>query len=192
MPENGAFLFPMRDADIWGLNEDGAERDPEEVAADLEFNQRAEEDYLNNTLPNVFIQQSSLGSGFIDPAQLASGTAGAGKAPVGNPPAWTDIATQAELDAVAATITAHPFGANDLQRGVASISDMNGTNTTFAVTFGVAFSAVPRVTATVECGARIGVFPTLITVNTTSFVGMIWTSATMTATVRVHYFAVKA
>lgn len=32
------------------------------------------------------------------PPFIVTGTPGAGKAPVGNPPAWTDVATQAELD----------------------------------------------------------------------------------------------
>lgn len=35
------------------------------------------------------------------PDFIVTGTRGAGKAPVGDPPAWTDVATQVELDAVA-------------------------------------------------------------------------------------------
>lgn len=193
MPAAHEFIYPARDADIWGLNEDGEERDPDEIAADLEFNQQALEDYMNQ-LPQVFIQQASLGSGTIDPAQLATGTAGTGKAPVSagaSAPAWTDIATQSELDTYSTAIYAILFG-SDIQRGRISITDLNGTNTVFTATFGTAFSAVPRVVATVECGAGIDVFPTLHAVNTTSFAGRVFITNSTTATCFVHWHAVKA
>lgn len=182
------FRFPVRDADIF-FNDDPTYTEEDKVA-DADFNQRAVEDYLSNTLPNVYIQQSELGSGVIDPAQLASGTPGAGKAPVGSPPAWTDIATQAELDIQSASLYGSVFTTGVL-RGAVNVTDMNGTNTVFVAQFATAFASVPYVTATVECGARIGFFPTLISVNTTSFVGMIFTTNSTTATARVHYHAVK-
>lgn len=191
MPSLNEFRFPSREAEIFGVDEDGNKMPLDDQESALDLNQRAVEDYLNNTLPQVFIQQSDLASGTIDPSQLATGTPGASKAPVGNPPAWTDIATQAELDAVAATITAHPFGANDLQRGRIA-TGMTGTNTVFSQTFGVAFSATPRVTATIESGAGIGMFPTITAVNTTSFAGFIFASSSTTATCAVHWHAVKA
>lgn len=103
------FRFPVRDADIWAPDEDGKPRPWEDKEADLDMNQRAVEDYLTNDLPAIYITQSGLGSGIIDPTQLASGTPTTGYAPVynGTEPAWTDIATQAELNAVVATITSN-------------------------------------------------------------------------------------
>jgi len=190
------FRFPTRDADIWGLDEDGQERDPEDIAADLEFNQRSVEDYLSNTLPNVYIQQSALGAGTIDPTQLATGTAGTGKAPVSAgavAPAWTDIATQAELNVVTTSLgaTVAAIFANDIQRGRITVSTMNGTSTTFAAQFTNAFSSVPRLVVSVECGQNVGFFPTLTIVNTTSFVGMVFVNSSTTATAFVHYHAIK-
>lgn len=202
MPSLNDFRFPVRDADIF-FNDDPTYTADDKMA-DADFNQRAVEDYLSNTLPNVYISQSDLGSGIIDQAQLATGSAASGTAPVSDgagSTAWTDIATQTELNAhesdttnvhgIADTANVVIIG-TDLQRGVTDVADMNGTNTVFAVAFQSAFAAVPRVTATVECGRRIGFFPTIISVNTTSFVGMVWTFSSTTATARVHYHAVKA
>lgn len=180
------FRFPVRDAEIF-FGDDGEQRPEEDKAADLEFNQRAVEDYLSNTLPTVYIQQSGVGTGTIDPAQLATGTAAAGKAPVGSPPAWTDITTQAEYDAgIGGTYTS----AADIQRGRYS-TGMTGTNSIFAVAFSSTFASVPRVVATIESGAGIGMFPTLTVVNTTSFAGYIFASSSTTATCHVHWHAVK-
>lgn len=106
------FIFPVAYATIFGFDQPGDEpMSDEDKAAALDQNQRAEEFYLSKTLPNIYIQQSGLGSGTIDPAQIASGTPGAGKAPVGNPPAWTDIATQTELDAHINDTIAHAASA---------------------------------------------------------------------------------
>ena len=188
------FRFPFRDADIWGLDEYGEDLADDDKAAALDMNQRAMEDYLGNTLPTVYIAQASLGSGTIDPTQLATGTAGTGKAPVSqgvSAPSWTDVVTQTEYDAgLGGTFTA----AADIQRGRISVTDLNGTNTVFVQTFGSTFAAVPRIVCTVECGAGIGVFPTLQAVNTTSFAGRIFTTGATSVTVTcfVHWHAVKA
>lgn len=197
MAQLSQFRYLFRDAEIWGLDEQGDELSDDDKAAALDANQRATEDYLSNQLPLVYVQQSGVGSGTIDPAQLATGTPGTGKAPVSqgaSNPAWTDIATQAELDTQSASIVAYvsTFFEASVQRGRITVSDLNGTNTVFAATFPSAFSAVPRVTATVECGAGIGVFPTLHAVNTTSFAGRVFITNSTTATCFVHWHAVKA
>lgn len=96
------FRYPVRSADVWGLNDDpGEKRSDEDIAADLDFQDNAVEDFLSRTMPQLYVKQSSYGSGIIDINQLASGTPGAGKAPVGDPPVWTDVATQDELNAIA-------------------------------------------------------------------------------------------
>jgi hypothetical protein len=201
VPSLNEFRFPARDADIFFSDDPGY--DDDDKAADVEFNQKAVEDYLSNTLPQVYIQQAALGSGTVDPAQLATGAAGTGKAPVSqgaSAPAWTDIATQAELDAhdvdttnvhgITDTANVTIIG-TDLQRGRVT-TGMTGTNTVFAFTFPTVFAAVPRVTATVESGAGIGMFPTLTAVNTTSCAGFIFANSSTTATCFVHWHAVKA
>ena len=135
------FSFPVRSADVWGLNEE--ERRPQEdIAADLDFQDNAVEDYLNNTVPNIYISQASVGSGTIDPTQMASGTAGAGKAPVGSPPVWTDIATQAELDAH--TGLTGVFHGTQHGSVVWTFGGLN-TNTSTTVIFTSAFSGTPTV-----------------------------------------------
>ena len=187
------FRFPFRDVDIWGLDEYGEQLSDDDKAAALDANQRANEDYLSNTLPQVYIQQSGLASGTIDPSQLATGTAGTGKAPISqgtSAPAWIDVATQAELDSQSASIVAYVDAF--IQRGRISVTDLNGTNTIFAVTYATPFSAVPRITLTAECGAGISVVPTLHAVNTTSFAGRVFITNSTTATCFVHWHAVKA
>lgn len=181
------FVFPIRDAEL--LFSEDATYTNEDRAADAEFNQRNLEDYLNNVLPNIFVSLSEIGSGTIDPAQLATGTPGAGKAPVGNPPAWTDVVEQTELTTFYGTTL---FG-QDIQRGRTVLTAVNGTNTAFAIAFSTTFAAAPRVVATVECGERAPFFPTLTVVNTTSFAGFITTTSatSITATVAIHWHATR-
>lgn len=155
MSADAIFRYPVRSADVWGLN-DGGNRSDDDIAADLDFQDNAVEDYLSSTIPQLYIQQSSIGSGIIDPTQLATGTPGAGKAPVGNPPVWTDVAVQTELDAhTGASTSVHGISdtsklavlGTNLDRGSTSFS-MNGTTTTRSVAFSAAFSAIPVVTVT--------------------------------------------
>ncbi len=169
------FQFPIRDADIWGLTDEYSEkRDPDDIASDLDSNQRAVENYLSHTLPAVYIQQAELASGTIDPAQLATGTPGAGKAPVGNPPVWVDVATQAELDAVAATIP------TDLQikRGtVAWTLGITDTNTSTTVIFSSVYSVAPVVTLALAQSTGLNLAAELTSVTSAQFVTRVFPTA---------------
>lgn len=173
------FTFPVRSSDVWGLNQQ-EHRPQEDIAADLDFQDNAIEDYLNTIVPNTYIQMSSVGSGTIDPAQLATGTATAGTAPVSNGtnPVWTDIATQAELNAVAATITPHPFGASDIQRGtVGWTMGVLDTNTLTTVIFSAVFSSVPVVVLSLTNLGRLNLASELTAVTTAQFTARVYPSA---------------
>lgn len=207
MPALEEFRFPVRDADIWAPDEWGNPREQDDIEADLDSNQRAVEDFLSNTLPTVYIQQAEVGSGTIDPAQLATGTAGSGKAPVSqgaSAPAWTDIATQAELDAHSTAITAYiaqtaagTYTSQDIQRGLISTGahiGNTGTNTTVTQTYSVAYGATPRVTASVECQAGTALFHTLTAVTATGLTVKVTALSAVGATTTffVHWHAIKA
>lgn len=194
------FRYPVRSADVWGLNDDpGAPQRPQEdIAADLDFQDNAVEDYLSNTIPNLYIQQSSLGSGIIDPAQLANGTPGAGKAPVGNPPTWTDVATQSELNAHESdTTNVHgladtskvPILDSTLQRGSSAVT-LNGTTTTRAVVFSSAFASAPVVNATPHVASDLApAYVNLTVLATTGFTYRISAPFTTTVSALVYWTA---
>ena len=59
--------------------------------------------------------------------------------------------------------------------------------------FTTAFSAVPRVTLGIECGAGLPILGVIEVLNTTSMVVQVWetTSPLATTTGFVHYVAVK-
>jgi hypothetical protein len=198
------FRFPMRDADIWGLTPDGEDPDPDDVGANLEFNQLALEDYLSNQLPTVFVQQADIGSGTIDPNQLATGTPGAGKAPVGNPPAWTDVATQSELDTHEAdTTSVHgisnttliPLLGTDIQRGaVAWTLGITDTNTLTTVIFGTVYSTTPIVTLGLKNDAQLNLAAELTAATSAQFIVRVFPTAGLAlgaASGVVHWHAVK-
>lgn len=201
-----SFNYPVRSADVWGLNED-ERRDPEDIAADLDFQDNAIEDYLNTGIPNIYIQQSSEGSGVIDPAQLAGGTPAAGAAPVGNPPVWTDIATQAELTTheadttavhgIADTSTLVTFGAQGVQRGtVGWTMGASDTNTSTTVIFSSVFSVAPIVALTVsKPGASHNLAVQLTDVTSAQLVARVFASAGVAlgaSSGSVHWVAFKA
>ncbi len=198
MTSASIFRFPVRSADVWGLNDDpGApQRSEEDIAADLDFN--AVEDYLSNELPTLYTQLD-LTTGTIDPTQLAGGTPGAGKAPVGSPPVWVDVATQGELDAHESdTTSVHgiadtskiPLLDTTLQRGSSAVS-MNGTTTTRSVVFGNAFGAVPVVIATPLVGSDLQpAYVDLTAASASGFTYRITLPATSTTTAIVYWVAV--
>lgn len=47
------FRFPVRSSDVFGFNDPEEERPPEDIAADLDFQDNALEDYLSNILPTA-------------------------------------------------------------------------------------------------------------------------------------------
>jgi hypothetical protein len=48
MSVGGLFRLPIRSADIWGLNDAGEERDKEDIAADLDYQDNAIEQFLTD------------------------------------------------------------------------------------------------------------------------------------------------
>lgn len=189
MPAQSQFRFPVRSSDVFGLNDPDEQRSAEDIAADLDFQDNAIEDYLSNELPNIYVQMSGTGSGQIDPEQLASGTPGAGKAPVGNPPAWTDIATQTELDAAVAL----RFPNDGLRRGTVSYT-LNGldTNTSTTVIFSSVFTSPPVVTVTPSSETQKNLAAALTSVTTAQFVVRVFPTgglAVGTTTGSVHWHA---
>ncbi len=191
------FRFPVRSADVWGLN-DEQQRSNDDIAADLDFQDNAVEDYLSNELPTLYTQLD-LTTGTIDPTQLAGGTPGAGKAPVGSPPTWTDIATQGELDAhTGATTSVHGIAdtsalavlGTNVQRGSSALT-MNGTTTTRAVVFGTTFGSVPVVVTTPLVGSDQQPAYVDLTANaTTGFTYRITLPTSSTTTAIVYWVAI--
>ena len=208
MAASRPFRFPVRTADAFGFN-DEEQRSTEDIAADLDFQDNAIEDFLTNELPQTYVQFSDVGSGVVDPSQLASGTPGAGKAPVGNPPAWTDIATQTELDAEATTrgnadtAEAVARAAGDalnfpnagLRRGtVAYLLNGLDTNTTTTVIFSSTFTSPPVVVVTPSSETQKNVAAAITSVNSERFVVRVFPTAgtafgTTTGSVHWHAFA---
>lgn len=138
MSTPGIFRFPVRTAEAFGLLDQG-ERDREDIAADLDYQDTAIEQFLSDV--------------------TASGS----------------VAT---------------FG-RSLDRGREGATFTSTTSYSSSATFTNAFSLVPRVVLTVECGRGQDIRPILTNVTVSGFSYKLTNAATSTTTCFVHWVAVS-